>query len=73
VDAVSLLDRVDGDDPGVVERGEGLRLATEALEPLGSVAISDGSTFRATSRPSLVSVARYTSPMPPVPSGATTS
>ena len=34
VDAVRLLDRVDGDDPGVVEGGEGLGLALEALEPL---------------------------------------
>ena len=34
VDAVGLLDGVDGDDPGVVEGGEGLRLALEALEPL---------------------------------------
>ena len=34
VDAVRLLDRVDGDDAGVVEGGEGLGLALEALEPL---------------------------------------
>ncbi len=34
----------------------------------GFVAISSGSTLRATSRPSLVSVARYTAPIPPVPS-----
>ena len=34
VDAVGFLDRVDGDDAGVVERGERLRLALEALEPL---------------------------------------
>ncbi len=32
-----------------------------------------GSTFTATSRPSRVSFARYTSPMPPAPSGATIS
>ncbi len=72
VDPVRLLDRVDGDDPGVVERGEGLRLALEAGEPLGVPAISAGSTLRATSRPSFVSVARYTSPIPPAPIAAVT-
>ena len=34
VDAVGFLDGVDGDDAGVVEGGERLRLAPEALEPL---------------------------------------
>ena len=34
VDAVGLLDGVDGDDARVIERGEGLGLALEALEPL---------------------------------------
>src|SRR5215510_12944206 len=34
---------------------------------------SSGSTFSATSRPSLESLARYTSPIPPAPSGAITS
>ena len=34
VDAVRLLDGVDGDDPGVVEGGQRLGLAPEALEPL---------------------------------------
>src|SRR6266850_7113400 len=38
-----------------------------------SVANSGGRSFNATSRPSLVSRARYTSPMPPAPSGATIS
>jgi hypothetical protein len=34
VDAARFLDRVDGDDAGMVERGEGLRLALEAREPI---------------------------------------
>src|SRR5262245_41735271 len=34
-----------------------------------SAAKAAGSTFRATSRPSLVSWARYTSPIPPAPRG----
>src|ERR1700689_5932299 len=34
----------------------------------GSCATSGGSSLSATSRPSLVSVARYTSPIPPAPS-----
>ena len=34
VDAVGLFDGVDRDDAGVVERGEGLGFALEALEPL---------------------------------------
>jgi hypothetical protein len=34
VDAVGLLDRVDGDDPRMIESSERLRLAPEALEPL---------------------------------------
>ena len=34
VDALGLLDRVDGDDVGVIERGERLRLALEAREAL---------------------------------------
>ena len=36
----------------------------------GSLANASGRTLMATSRPSLVSRARYTSPMPPAPSGA---
>ena len=39
----------------------------------GSLAKLGGRTLIATSRPSLVSRARYTSPMPPVPSGPTIS
>lgn len=40
---------------------------------MGSVATAAGNTFTATSRPSRVSRARYTSPMPPAPSRAVTS
>ena len=38
-----------------------------------SLAKRSGKTLRATSRPSFVSRARKTSPMPPAPSGAITS
>ena len=38
-----------------------------------SPATSAGSTLIATARPSFVSVARYTSPMPPAPSGVVIS
>jgi hypothetical protein len=57
----------------MVERGEHVRFA---LEPRRSVPIgaeASGRTLSATSRPSVVSRARYTSPMPPAPSGATIS
>ena len=57
----------------VVERRQELGLALEPREPLGVVRELRGRTLIATSRPSLVSRARYTSPMPPAPSGATTS
>lgn len=35
VSALRLLDGEDGDDAGMIESGQGLRLATEALETLG--------------------------------------
>jgi len=60
LDAVGFFDGEHGDGAGVIERGEGLRLAAEALEA------------SATSRPSLVSVARYASPIPPAPMAAVT-
>ena len=45
-------------DVRVVERGEQLGLALEPGEPLGVGANASGSTLIATSRPSLVSLAR---------------
>ena len=57
-DAVRLLDRVDGDDVGMVEGSDGARLA---LEPLTAVRVaspsSRDSTFSATRRPRRVSSA----------------
>src|SRR5271163_2762761 len=35
VDAVAFLDRIDGDDVGMVELGKGLRLAAKAPQSLG--------------------------------------
>jgi hypothetical protein len=45
VDAIGFLDRVDGDDVGMVELGEGLRLATKTREPLGIVRHFGGQYF----------------------------
>jgi hypothetical protein len=42
--------------------------ASKRARALASLASDAGSTLIATSRPSLASVARYTSPMPPSPS-----
>ncbi len=42
----------------------------EALQPLGVPGEEIGQNLEATSRPSFVSRARYTSPIPPAPSGA---
>jgi hypothetical protein len=68
-----LLERVEAGDVRVGERRQQLGLALEAGERLPSDAKAAGSSLRATSRPSRVSVARQTSPMPPAPSGATTA
>ena len=77
-----LLDGVDGDDAGVIEGGEGLGFALESREAFGlrraqadpepvegsgSFPSAGGRTFRATSRPSFVSAARYTSQCPTSP------
>jgi hypothetical protein len=63
-----LLEAVDGSDVGVLERGQGPGFPFETGHAFGIIGI-----LRATSRPSLLSVARYTSPMPPLPSWAVTS
>ena len=60
VRALILIETTDGGDVGVVQRGPCLGLPFEAREA--------GGTLIATSRPSLLSVARYTSPIPPSPS-----
>jgi len=52
----------------MVEGREHLRLAREARQRIASRAKSSGISLIATSRPSLLSVARYTSPMAPSPS-----
>ena len=67
--AVGFFDAVDRADVRVIQRGEHARLALEARAPLrvGDVN-AGGRTLIATSRPSVVSCARYTSPMPPTPS-----
>ena len=67
--AARLLEAVDRGDMRMVERREHLRLALEPREPSGSAANRSGRTLMATSRSSRESRARYTSPMPPAPSG----
>ncbi len=59
----------DGDRLAHRHGARGWNLASRS----GSVATSGGSTMRATSRLSRVSLARYTSPMPPAPSEPSTS
>jgi hypothetical protein len=51
----------------MIQRGERLRFAVEAREAFGVAAIASGSTLIATCRARFVSVARYTSPIPPAP------
>jgi hypothetical protein len=64
---------VDRGDVRVVERREQLRLALEAREAVGIGGDGCVRNLSATSRPSLVSRARQTSPIPPAPSGASSS
>ena len=72
-DAVGFLEPVDGGDVGMIERGEDFRFALKASQPSGSAASDGGRILMATWRFSLVSVARYTCPMPPSPIWAVTS
>ena len=66
--ALILADLVQRGDVRVRERGGGARLLQEPLAAFaGSPATSAASTLIATVRPSRVSRARYTSPMPPAP------
>ena len=60
-------------DVRVVQRGENFCLTLEAGEPICIASHRSGSTLTATVRFRLVSVARYTSPMPPTPRGETIS
>ena len=66
-------DVVKGDDVWVSQRSGQLGLAVEALQEAPSVPRASDTTLMATSRPSRVSLARYTSAMPPAPRRATTS
>ena len=58
---------------GMVQRRECLRFARESRQAIGIIRDDSGRILSATSRFSLVSRARYTSPMPPAPSSASTS
>ena len=69
-----VLEAVDCGDVRMVERGEHLRLSLETRQPVGvATNAALDSTLIATSRLSLASRARYTSPIPPSPSFAMTS
>jgi hypothetical protein len=63
-----VLDAVDLRDVRMIQRRQRPRLAFESREPVGIAVKEPGSNLSATSRPSFVSRARYTSPMPPSPS-----
>jgi len=68
---ISLLEAVNRCDVRVVQRCEEVRLAPKSREPTRvSLTNSSGNTLTATSRLREVSLARYTSPMPPAPSGS---
>ena len=70
----AVLEAVDRGDVRMVQRGQHLRFALEARQRDPDRArTTSGSTLIATSRPSFVSRARYTSPMPPAPSADRTS
>jgi hypothetical protein len=64
---VVFFDRMDGDNVRVVERGDRLRFALEALPVGGSAAKIDGSSFSATRRCSRRSSAAKTLPSRPCP------
>jgi hypothetical protein len=68
--AVRLVEAVDRGDVRVVEGGEEVGFAAEPREALLVAREVGRRTLIATSRPSFVSRARYTSPMPPAPTGA---
>src|SRR5678815_228787 len=59
--------------PGWLSEASSLASRSSLASLSGSAANASGSTLIATSRPSFVSRARYTSPMPPAPSGAPSS
>ena len=68
------LEAVDDGDVGMIERSERPRLALETREPVRVMREARRQHFHARpARPSFVSVARYTSPIPPTPTRATTS
>ena len=68
-----VLEAVDGGDVRVVERGEQLRLALEAGQPLGVAANAVGQHLDGDVATELGVRARgNTSPMPPAPRGDTT-
>ena len=68
------LQSVDRRDVRMIQRGENFGLALEARQAVGDPPrATAGRTLIATWRFSFVSVARYTSPMPPAPIRAVTS
>ena len=68
-----FLDAVDAGDMRMIQRREQLRLTREARVAFRIPRNGTGRVLMATSRPSLESRPRYTSPMPPWPSAHTTS
>ena len=69
VGAVLVSDVVERADVGMIQRRDGPRFAVEALLGLRVFDRWEGRILIATVRSRRVSRARYTSPMPPAPSG----
>ena len=62
-----VADIVDGENVGVIKRSGSERFLLESPEPIGIGGGGRGQNLIATSRRRRVSVARYTSPIPPTP------
>ena len=70
---VVFADFMNRADVGMIQRGGSARLPFESRNSDGSWPNPSGRTLIATSRPSFLSLARYTSPMPPFPRTERTS
>ena len=70
-DAVLLLDGIDRDDVGMVQRGHGTCLTLEPIASLGIAGERVRKHFQSDSATQLRVVGQKTSPIPPAPMGRT--
>ena len=68
--AVGFVNVIDCADVRMIQRRGGASFAFETLQSSGSLDSSLGRNFSATKRPSFVSSALYTTPIPPPPSSS---